>query len=279
MKTYEKIGGGTILVTDGALRYIQFECLNEYSGMLTHFMSTRLGGVSSGECSTLNLSFSRNDDRENVLENYRLLCTSAGIDTGSLVLTDQVHGTRVYKAGETDKGKGFEIKSDIAETDGLLTTAPGVTMVTLHADCVPVFLFEPGIKAAALLHSGWKGTLRNIVSSALSEMKKLPGFDPKRLVALTGPSIGHCCFEVDEDVYALFREKYNDSEFYNSMPHKKWNIDLKGIIKRELADEGLDERNIHDSGLCTKCRRDLFFSHRGDMGRTGSMAAFMQIRP
>jgi len=279
LKTYEKIGSGTILVTDGALKYIQFDCLNKYSDILIHFMSTRAGGVSSGECSTLNLSFSRNDSRENVLNNYRLLCASAGVETESLVLAEQVHGTRVYKADAADKGKGFLRKSDIYETDGLMTTVPGITMATLHADCVPIFLFEPGIKAAALLHSGWKGTLLNIVSSALTELKKLPGFDPKRLVAVIGPSIGRCCFEVDEDVYALFREKYDDSGFYGSMPQKKWNIDLKGIIKRELTKEGLDDSSIYDSGLCTKCRKDLFFSYRGDMGKTGSMAAFMQIRP
>ncbi len=279
MKTIEKIGCGTILVTDGSLKYIRFECLNEYDQILSHFMSTRIGGVSQGECCSLNLGFNRNDDNRNVLENYRRLCTCADIQPETMVMTNQVHGTRVSKVDSIDKGKGFIKKSDIRETDGLLTVTPGITMVTFHADCVPVFLFEPVIRAAALLHSGWKGTLSNIVSSAVLEMKRLPGFDPKRLVAVLGPSIGHCCFEVDEDVYDKFKTKYDSKKFYRVKPDKKWNIDLKGIIKKELADEGLDVNNIHDSGICTKCRSDLFFSHRADEGRTGSMAAFMQIKP
>lgn len=278
MKTCEKVGNGTILVTDGSLKYIQFECLNKYSNILTHFMSTRHGGISTGECSTLNLGFNRNDDKANVRENFRLICSSTGIDTHSLVLAKQVHGTKVIMVDESDRGRGFEKENSIDKTDGLITVAPGVTLVTFHADCVPVFMFEPVIKAAALLHSGWRGTLANIVSSAAAEMRKITGFDAGRLVAVIGPSIGKCCFEVDEDVYNLFRER-SFGEYCTTVPGGKWKIDLKGIIKKELVSEGVDEQNIYDSGLCTKCRSDLFFSHRADKGRTGSMAAFMQIKP
>lgn len=278
MKNFEKIGSGTVLVTDGALKYIQFECLKKYDDILTHFMSTRHGGVSTGECSTLNLGFNRNDEKANVRENFRLICSSTGIDTKSLVLTNQVHGTKVALVGETDRGRGFDTEVGISKTDGLITVTSGVTLVTFHADCVPVFLFEPGIRAAALLHSGWRGTLANIASNAVNEMRKLPGFDAGRLVAVIGPSIGKCCFEVDEDVCALFREK-SYSDYCTAMSDMKWKIDLKGIIREELENEGVDKQNIYDSGLCTKCRNDLFFSHRADKGRTGSMAAFMQIKP
>lgn len=245
--------------------------------MITHCMSTRIGGVSKGECSTMNLGFSRNDSRENVLENYRLLCNSTRIDTRNLVLTNQVHDTIIRMVDDSDKGKGFSKTSDIKGADGLLTVTPEVTLVTFYADCVPVFLFEPGIKAAALLHSGWRGTLKNIVSEGVRAMARLPGFRAERLVAVIGPSIGSCCFEVGEDVYGLFASKYKDVSFYRPSTEGKWKIDLQEIIQYELRLEGLLDESIHNSDICTKCRKDLFFSFRGDNGKTGSLAAFMQI--
>lgn len=278
MKTSCEIGNGTILVTDGNLKYIEFECLKKYDDSLIHCMSTRIGGVSSGECGTLNLGFKRKDRRENVLENYRILCDSLGIETDSLVLTNQVHGTEVAFVTEADRGKGFSRESDIIGVDGLVTVTPGVTLVTSHADCVPVFLYEPGIRAASLIHSGWRGTFGNIVSQGVRKLKTIPGFEAKRLIAVTGPSIGSCCFEVGEDVFRLFRDKFKNIEFFSKTGEDKWNIDLAGIIRNELLEEGLADANIHDSRVCTKCRKDLFFSYRGDEGRTGSLAAFMQIR-
>ncbi len=279
MKTFERIGKGALLVTEGPLKYIQFECLNEYSDILTHCMSTRAGGVSTGECSTLNLGFSRKDIRSNVITNFNLICGAVGLETDSLVLTSQIHGAKVYLAGADDRGKGFSRDSDIKGVDGLYTMTPGVTLTTFHADCVPIFLYEPGIKAAALLHSGWRGTLSDIVGSMAERLKELPGYDAGRVIAVLGPSIGYCCFEVDEDVYCLFREKYNDGRYYSNTSGTKRKVDLKAIIGKQLEDEGINKENIHDCGICTKCRNDIFFSYRGDNGKTGSMAAFMQIRP
>lgn len=277
MKTIEKIGNGTDLVIDDELKYIKFECFKEFDEILTHCMSTRLGGVSSGECSALNLGFNRKDSRENVLENYRLLCKAAGLETSNLVMTNQVHDTIIRMVDDSDKGKGFSRDSDIKGVDGLMTVTPGVALVTFYADCVPIFLFEPVIKAAALLHSGWRSTLKNIASEAIKAMKYLPGFRAERLVAAIGPSIGSCCFEVEEDVYKLFSKQYKDTAFFKPFHGGKWKIDLQGIIKSELLNEGLLDENIHNSGICTKCHKDLFFSHRGDNGKTGSLAAFMQI--
>ncbi len=278
MNTTEKLGSGTTIVTNGEIKYVEFECLKKFDDKLIHCMSTRIGGVSQGECSSLNLGFNRNDSRENVLHNFGLLCDSVGINTKSLVLTNQVHETKVALINENDMEKGFSRQSDLIGVDGLLTITPGVTMVTFHADCMPVFLFEPVIKAAALLHSGWRGTLKNITAVAIAAMMDIPGFRAERLVAVIGPSIGKCCFEVDEDVFKLFENKFRDSQLYTAKNNGKWHIDLKEIIRRELLWEGLLDENIYDSGICTVCRRDLFFSHRGDSGKTGSLAAFMQIR-
>ena len=278
MKSTEKIGAEATLVTDGELKYIEFECLKKYDDKLIHCVSTRFGGVSQGECRSLNLGFNRNDTRDNVLLNYQLLCDSVGVKTDSLVLTNQVHDIKVAVIDEKDKGKGFSKKSDLIGIDGLLTISPGVTIVTFHADCVPIFLFEPNIRAAAILHSGWRGTLENIASNALAAMRDIPGFSADRLVAAIGPSIDSCCFEVDEDIYRLFKNKFDNVELYTRVNDGKWKIDLKEIIKLELLSEGLQKDNIHNCGICTKCRKDLFFSYRGDNRKTGSFAAFMQIK-
>ncbi|HEX2945757.1 MAG TPA: peptidoglycan editing factor PgeF [Clostridia bacterium] len=278
MKTSQEIGNGTILVTDGELKYIEFECLKKYGDRLIHCFSTRDGGVSSGECSTLNLGFKRKDTRENILTNYGILCDSLGIDKDSLVLTNQVHDTKIVFVEEKDKGKGFSKESDIIGIDGLATVTPGVTLVTSHADCVPVFLFEPETRAAALIHSGWRGTLNNIASQAVKSLTGVPELRAERIIAVLGPSIGSCCFEVDEDVYSLFADKFDNAAFYRRAGEGKLKIDLQGIIRDELLSEGLASENIHNCGICTKCRRDLFFSYRGDSCRTGSLAAFMQIR-
>lgn len=278
MKSRERIGNGTLLVTDGELKYIEFESLNKYGDRLVHLMSTRIGGVSTGECAALNLGFNRNDSRENVYENYSRLCESAGIDRQSLVVSNQVHGKCIRAVDKNDMGKGFTKKNDIKDADGLMTTAAGITLVTHHADCVPVYLYEPGIHAAALLHSGWRGTLKSIVSGAVDRLSELPGFRADRLLAVIGPSIRSCCFEVEKDVYSLFREKYREAGLYAQLGGGKWSIDLQGIIKADLIKHGLDEKNIHDCEICTKCNRDLFFSYRGDAGRTGSLAAFLQLK-
>ncbi len=278
MKIYERMGNGTFLVTEGQVKYIEFECLNKYKDSLIHCMSTRSGGISTGKYKSMNLGFSRNDLRDNVNENFALFCKTVGLNTDSLVMTNQVHGTKVCQVDEADVGKGFTRESDIIGVDGLCTSTPGVTLVTFHADCVPVFLYEPGINAAALLHSGWKGTLSNIAACGIDKLKQLPGFDADRLIVVLGPSIDFCCFEVSEDVYILFKEKYSNNEFYRYKGNAKWHINLKGIITRQLKDKGINVENINDCGICTKCRNDIFFSYRGDKGKTGSMAAFMQMK-
>lgn len=278
MKQEERIGNGTILVTDGDLKYIRFECFDKFSDRLIHCMSTRCGGVSQGAFSTLNLGFNRGDVKENVIQNFQRLCSSVGISTDSLVLTNQVHNNIVRLIDDEDKGKGFTKQSDIVGVDGFVTATPGVTMVTFHADCVPVYLYEPEAEAAALVHSGWRGTLKGISAEAVKSMKAISGVDVSRIIAIIGPSIRKCCFEVGDDVYKLFNEEYDMRLYAERNSGGRWLIDLQGIIKSQLISNGVCAENIHDSEICTMCRKDLFFSYRGDNMKTGSLAAFMQIR-
>lgn len=258
--------------------FVQFANLLKYGELITHCFTTRLGGVSKGECSSLNMGFNRKDTRENVLENYRRISNALDIDYRNMVFSNQVHENKIKQVDEEDRGKGILLKSDIIGYDGLMTNKRQVVLVTFYADCVPLFFLDPVSKAIALSHSGWRSTVQGIGVETLGKMQKAYGCKPEHMEVAIGPSIGGCCFEVGEEVYREFKDKYHwVDEFSAKTEASKWHIDLQGIIKRTLVNYGLNEENICISHVCTKCNKDKFFSHRGDQGRTGSLAAILQL--
>jgi len=268
-----------IFVENKGLKYVQFKNLKKYDSVISHCFTTRIGGVSTGECATLNLGFNRNDKKENVEENYRRVCSAVGIDYGSLVFSNQVHDNKIKIVDENDRGKGIIIKSDIIGYDGLVTGRKGVTLVTFYADCVPLFFFDSEKRVIALAHSGWRGTVKQIARETLKVMKESFGCDAENIEVAIGPSIGRCCFEVGDEVRQEFADKLEWSEDYcTRAAGGKWYFDLQGIILKTLMDSGVKKDKICVADMCTKCHGDIFFSHRRDRGRTGSMAAIMQIK-
>jgi YfiH family protein len=277
MKFAERLDKETILVTDGELKYVQFDSLLNYKSRLVHCFTTRIGGVSEGECSSLNLGFNKNDTRENVVENFRRLCKALGLNCESMVFSNQVHGNNIKIVTTKDRDKGFNKESDILGYDGLVTVDRGVTLVTFYADCVPVLLYEKNGKAAACVHSGWRSTLSCITSETVLVFQKDLGISPKDLVCVIGPCLGKCCFEVGRSVYDRFITKFRGN-YYAPLENGKWIIDLREIIKTTAITAGVPEGSIHTSSICTKCRNDLFFSYRGDCRKTGSLAALMHLK-
>jgi YfiH family protein len=232
--------------------------------LVAHGFSTRVGGVSTGEASSLNLGIHRKDTPQNVQENFRLLCNAAGLDKNAIVMTDQVHGDNVHVAKRCDIGKR------IAKTDALITNEKGVVLCTFHADCIPIFFLDPVKKAIGLAHCGWRGTRLKIGVKVVEKMKAEYGCRPEDILVGIGPSIGVCHFEVDRDVADLFDEKYVQM-------HQKPHIDLRQMCRDDLQSAGIRPDNITVSDICTYCSRDLFFSYRGDNMKTGSMASVMQL--
>lgn len=270
---------GVIYVNKDDAEYIQFANFKKHDSILTHCFSTRLGGVSTGECYSLNFGFNRKDSRKNVLENYNRICNSLDIKIENLVFSNQVHGIKIWKATEADRGKGIFKESDIKGYDGLVTDRREVALVTFYADCVPVFFLDPIRRVAGMVHSGWRGTVSRISAEMVSLMASEYNCKRSDILVSVGPSIGECCFEVGEEVYTEFIDRLPlSSSFCIKKPEGKWFINLQGIIKRTLEDEGINKDNIYVSGICTKCNKDMFFSHRGDNGKTGSLAGFMQLR-
>lgn len=260
------------------LLLLEFKNLKKYDSILTHCFTTRLGGVSEGECSSLNLSFNRNDSKENVIENYRIIANAIGIDFDKMVLSNQIHDDKIRFVQAEDAGKGLTKESDIIGFDGLTTNQSGIPLVTFYADCVPVLFLDPVKKAIAAVHSGWRSTAKNISYNALMVMKDRYGSDLKDIQVAIGPSLCSDCFEVDVDVYNCFVEKFSWCTKYIDYRNGKYHIDLQQIIRHVLVDAGVPNENILKSNVCTKCNNDVFFSFRGDRGKTGSLAAIMMLK-
>lgn len=263
---------------DKELVYYTIESF-EKTDLVNHGFSTRLGGVSDGDLDSLNLGVKKKDKKENILNNYKIFTKSLGIDIEDLVLTDQVHKENVLEVDEEDRGKGLSRESNLKEVDGFITNKKNVALVTFYADCVPLFFLDPVNKAIGLSHAGWKGTVKRIGQKTLNKMIETYGTDPKDILIGIGPSIGECCFEVGKEVIEIIKENFEDAEsYFYEKDNGKFMLDLWAINKDQFLEMGVLESNITVSNICTKCNKNTFFSHRGDNGKTGSLAAIMELK-
>ena len=263
---------------DKSLVYYTIESF-ERTGLVNHGFSTRLGGVSSGDLDSLNLGVKKKDTRENIINNYKIFTRSLGIDIENLVLTHQVHKDNILEVDEGDRGKGLTLETDIKDIDGFITNKKNVALVTFYADCVPLFFLDPVNEAIGLTHAGWKGTVSRIGQKTLEKMIKAYGTEPEDILIAIGPSIGKCCFEVGEEVIKIVEENFNNpNKYFYKKDNGKFMLDLWNINKDQLLEMGVLEKNITVSNICTRCNKDTFFSHRGDHGKTGSLAAIMELK-
>ena len=194
------------IVKKGDVELITFDNLTQ-TGMVKHGFTTRHGGVSTGYYGTMNMGFSRGEDRAPVAENYRILARVLELDENAFVATQQTHTTNVLKVTAKDKGCGVTKDRTYHDIDGLMTNEKGINLVIFGADCVPVFLLDTKNKAIGLAHCGWKGTADRMAEKFVQEMMAAYGTNPKDIVAAIGPSIGKCCFQVDDPVVNLFRKQ------------------------------------------------------------------------
>ncbi|HHU48926.1 MAG: peptidoglycan editing factor PgeF [Caldicoprobacterales bacterium] len=251
----------------------------EQTGLVKHGFSTRLGGVSKGEFYSLNLSFRRKDSPENVRENYKRYCRALEIQPEQAVVPNAVHGNRVTAVNETHRGMGITRQSEIWETDGLITNRPGLALVSWHADCVPLFFLDPLHKVIGLSHSGWRGTVAKIGQRTLKAMREHYGTRAEDCLVGIGPSIGPCCFEVDSPVANEFIEAWPEhkNEIVQPGEDGKFTVNLWEANRIQLEQLGVKKSHITTAALCTACNTDVFFSHRKEKGRTGSMAAVLML--
>lgn len=260
--------------------YLSFPILED-TGLVSHAFSTRLGGVSKGDFATMNFSFTRGDDRDDVLENYRRMAVALGVDRERMVLTWQTHTTNVRRVTEEDEGKGIVRDRDYRDVDGLITDIPGITLVTFFADCVPLYFLDPVHKAIGLSHSGWRGTVKRMGQVTVDAMKEAFGTRPEDIIACIGPSICGDCYEVGEEVadeFAdAFHEKYHDVILLKKQ-NGKYQLDLWKANEIVLKEAGIKGDNLAVTNICTYCNPQLLFSHRRTVERRGNLCAFLSLK-
>ena len=264
----------------GEVLYLSYPLL-ERTGIVNHGFSTRIGGVSEGIFSSMNLSFTRGDDEGSVRENFRRMAEAIGVEPDSLVFAAQTHTTNVRKVTAEDKGKGILWPLDYQDVDGLITNEPGLCLTTFYADCVPLFFVDPVHKAIGLSHSGWRGTVGKMGQETLLRMKEEYGTEAEDVFAAVGPSICQDCYEVSEDVIEKFKEAFDEihwGELFYKKENNKFQLNLWKANEIILLEAGVQKENIAVTNVCTNCNSDMLFSHRATKGERGSLAAFMALK-
>lgn len=261
---------------DGVL-YYAFPALEAF-GFVRHGISTRLGGVSGGVFESMNLSFTRGDEESRVRENFHRFCGAIGVRAEDVVVSAQTHGTTVYNATRADRGRGVTRERGYTAIDGLVTDEPDVVLCTQYADCVPLFFVDPVRRVVGTAHAGWRGTVAGIGAVMVEKMAADYGCAREEIRCGIGPSIGPCCFEVDEPVYRAFAElPVFDSGCGTVDGGGKYHVDLWEVNRRILVGAGIRPEHVTVTDLCTRCRPDVFWSHRATGGERGSLACMIAL--
>ncbi|MDR2118117.1 MAG: peptidoglycan editing factor PgeF [Tannerellaceae bacterium] len=241
---------------NSALTMRRFSIFEE-DGRVVHFITTRHGGVSTGNYASLNLSEYAGDDPAAVRRNRETLCGALGIPVARLCVPRQVHGDRI--------GLLEEPPSSFAEDmDALITGEPGICLAVSTADCVSLLLYAPDKKKIAAVHAGWRGTVLQIAGQTVRRMAEELGCNPGRMLAGIGPSIGCGAFEVGEEVCASFISAGLEMQHIcrRNASTGKAHIDLKEANRLQLLEAGIPDARIEVSDVCTYTRHDEFFSAR-----------------
>lgn len=303
-----------VTIEDGtSLPVLTFSAWENLPG-IRHCFTTRAGGVSQGYLSSLNLRRGLYDPDENINENFRRIGLFFQTSPDRIVCAQQTHTANIRIVTEADAGKGVTRERDYRDIDGLITDVPGLVLYTSHADCVPVFFYDPCRRVIALAHSGWKGTVARIGEVTVSKMQEIYGCRPQDIYAAIGPSICQDCYEVSEDVAQAMRkcfsfreagsqkteletrkaekteaekteiEQANHKEA-DTIPHilargkapGKYQLDLWRACQRILLEAGILPEHLTVTNLCTCENSGELFSHRATAGKRGNQGAFLMM--
>ncbi len=267
---------------EGGVPLLKFR-LFEQLPMLTHGITTRAGGVSQGMYATLNLSYTRGDDKSAVDENFLRTAISLDASLSDFVLTDQTHTTNIRTVTRADSGKGILKELDYKDIDGLITNEPGMVLSAYFADCVPLLFADPVHHAIGVSHSGWRGTVARMGRETIRAMHQAYGSRPQDLYAAIGPSICQSCYEVSEDVAEQFCAEFPQhvQALCSPVPgaNGKFQLDLWTANQIVLKEAVILDDPLAVTNLCTCCNPKFLFSHRASKGRRGNFGAFIKLNP
>jgi len=235
-------------------------------GWVTHGFLTRQGGLSLPPYDSLNVSFSNGDEKKTVVSNRDRITETFGYDRNRLVLLKQMQLDGILILKDQADANPTPLKYD-----AIITDIQNQFLGIRTADCIPIFVVDRKKKVVAAIHAGRQGTGLQITKKTLKKMKEELGCSERDLLITLGPSIGPCCYEIDEKVFLKEWEPFSIDKGMG-----KWMVDLARINLAQLEEEGIKEDQIYRVDLCTRCRHDLFFSYRGE-GRTGRQLSFIGI--
>lgn len=241
-----------------------YKLLSSYSN-ISHFVTTRQGGVSGGNYESFNCTPYSSDNKESVLRNQQKLCNSFNLSADQLLIPYQVHGTEIAVIDNSYLQLTPEERSQyLYGVDALITDQSGCCLCVSTADCVPLLLYDTRKNVIAAIHAGWRGTVSRIVEKAIESMQKRYNTNPSDIIAAIGPSISLTGFEVGDEVYqTFFDEKFRmDAISSRNTKTGKWHIDLWEANRFQLLDSGVLPSNIELAGICTYQNHERFFSAR-----------------
>lgn len=236
-----------------------------------HGFSTRLGGVSDGPFSTLNLAAAPGDDRSKVAENFAQFSRAIGVDASSLYQTSQVHGAAVREVSSRDVREALLLEN----ADALVARDPRCAVGVRVADCVPLLVLDEASGAVAAIHAGWRGVVAGVVRAGVSAAAQ----NGRTIVAAIGPCIGACCFEVGSEVAReISAAAGGDEDVVRAVGAEKPRVDLRRAVRLQLRALGVNDARIEDVPGCTRCDASRFFSFRRDGARSGRHLAAVAPR-
>ncbi len=247
--------------------YIVPDCFRDNTDLLA-LQSTRLGGVSEGPYSSLNLGGNTGDLPEKIQKNMLLLCSAAGIGSNRLVSSNQVHGTGILYAEEPGHHDGY---------DAFVTDKPDLFLCIFTADCYPVLIYDPKQRAVGAAHAGWKGTAGEIVMKTVAEMSARFNTEASDCLAYIGAGISAGAYEVGREVCERFPEEFCMTKILTD-GGRKYFLDLGKANRRQLLNSGIPAENIECSPFCSFIDREMFYSYRRDNGMTGRMVSLIGMR-
>ncbi len=251
------------------IKVYEFECFKNYTN-IEHGVFARSGGISTGVFESLNIGMNSGDVESIVADNRKLIIKKMGM--APLVFLNQVHGTKikVLKQSDTDFAQTFQPGKEAYTADGIITDMKDVFLVIQVADCQAVILYDPENKVIANIHSGWRGSVGNIIGECLTQMVLQFSCKPENIIAGISPSLGPCCAEFinykDEIPETLWKYKIEDKDYFNF-----WKLSCD-----QLMEKGVKEENIENMAICTKCNMDKFYSYRGGK-TTGRFACVISM--
>jgi YfiH family protein len=253
-------------VDSNGFRFLQFPTLTALSGIAHGVFTSHGTGARTGRIS-LNAGLRCGEADEQVWANRNRMRALLGMDR--MLFARQVHGKQVgiWRNGRMNKTFSYAY----LDADALITAEPGCALFIQVADCQPVLIVDPVARVIANVHSGWRGSIQNIIGSTVGAMVRAYGCQPARMYAVIGPSLGPCCAQ-------FIHYQVEIPKKFWSYRHRSHYFDFWRLSTDQLAAAGVPASHVACSHICTRCNSHLFFSYRA-MRRTGRFAAVIGIKP